>query len=192
MSERELGKIVRLQVQRDPLKARGVGYDPTPILVVEEASLSAAGLVGRHRGGWVLDAHNAAHPRSQGGGRRALSIGFVGHYLAMAQRFGSADIGVAGENIIVDAAGLITKSDLVGEVVIHATSGEAVLGSARVAAPCAEFTSFLKRLDHVMPLQDQRADADFLDDGMRGYILAVDRVERPVTIRVGDRVTVRS
>jgi hypothetical protein len=73
---RLLGPIVRLQVQRDPLKVKGVAYDPAGILAVDEAAIGPQGIVGRHDGTWVLDTHHAAHPRSQAGGRRALSIGF--------------------------------------------------------------------------------------------------------------------
>jgi len=192
MTDRDLGRIVRLQVQRSPLKEKGRGYDLGPILLVDEASLDRQGIVGHDRGSWVLDTHHGAHPKARGGGRRALSIGFVGHYAAMEDRFGSAEVGIAGENIIVDTPGRVTEADLIGEVIIHTEGGEVVLTDARVAAPCAEFTSFLKGLDQVLPKQEQQHDVDFLDEGMRGYILAVEHLERPVTIRVGDRVTVRS
>lgn len=192
MPERELGSIVRLQVQRDPLKEKGVAYRPDAILAVEEASLDLQGMVGRHDGAWVVDAHHSAHPRARGGGRRALSMGFAGHYDLMAERFGAADLGCAGENIIVDTAGRITVTDLAGEVVIQTADGEVVVTGARVAAPCAEFTSWIKGLDHVVPKLEQADDIEFLDDGTRGFILDVSHLDRPVTIRVGDRVVVRS
>ncbi len=191
MTERELGIIVRLQVQRDPLKAKGEGYDPAAILLAEEASLSAGGMVGRHDEAWVVDAHHPAHPRARGGGRRALSIGFTGHYELMAERFGELEIGCGGENIIVDTPGRLTADDLTGEVVIHTADGEVVLHGARVAAPCAEFTSWIKGLDEVVSKRDQADDVAFLDDGMRGFILAVDHLTDAVTLRVGDRVSVR-
>ena len=191
MSEHDLGSIIRIQVQRDPLKAKGMGFDPGPLLAVDEASIDHQGIVGRDADAWILDAHHGAHPRARGGGRRALSVGFAGHYEAMADRFGSAEIGVGGENIIVDTTGRITAADLEGEVIVHTGDGDVVLRGARVAAPCAEFTSFLKGLDTVVPKAEQRDDVDFLDGGMRGFILDVDHLESPVRIRVGDRVTVR-
>ncbi len=191
MVERDLGTIVRLQVQRDPLKEKGVGYDPAPILAVEEASLDLRGMVGRHGDAWIVDAHHAAHPRVRGGGRRALSIGFAGHYDEMAERFGRADLGCAGENIVLDTSGRVTVGDLAGEVVVHTGGGEVVLGGARVAAPCAEFTSWIKGLDVVVPKLDQADDVDFLDHGTRGFILDVAHLRAPVMLRLGDRVTVR-
>lgn len=191
MPDRFLGTIVRLQVQRDPLKTREVGYDPAGILAVEEAAIGPHGIAGRHDGSWVLDAHHAAHPRSHGGGRRALSIGFTGHYEAIAERFGSAPVGCAGENLIVEAEGRFFTVDLGGTIVVQAAGGEVPLRGARVAAPCAEFTSWLKGLDVVMPKRDQAEDVDFLDDGMRGFILEVAHLERPMVVRIGDPVVLR-
>ncbi len=191
MSDRLLGPIVRLQVQRDPLKTRGIGYDPTGILAVPEAAIGPLGIVGRHEGAWVLDTHHAAHPRSQAGGRRALSIGFTGHYDRMADRFGAAPLGCAGENLIVEIPARLEVSDLAGTLVVHGSDGEFELHRARVAAPCAEFTSWIKGLDTVVAKVDQPDDIAFLDDGMRGYILDVSHLERPMPVRVGDEVWVR-
>jgi len=178
-------------VQREPLKVKGVGYDPSGILSVDEASVDAQGMVGRHDGAWIVDTHHAAHPSAGGGGRRALSIGFAGHYDLMASRFGSARLGCGGENIILDTPGRVTTDDLAGEVVVHTPEGDVVLRSARVAAPCAEFTSWIKGLDAVVPKLDQPDDVAFLDAGTRGFILDVSLLDRPLVVRVGDRVTVQ-
>ena len=191
MPDRLLGPIVRLQVQRDPLKQRGVGYDPSGILAVDEAAIGPLGIVGRHEDAWVLDTHHAAHPRSQAGGRRALSMGFTGHYDRMAGRFGAAPLGCAGENLIVEIPNRLEVSDLAGALVVRARDAEIELRRARVAAPCAEFTSWIKRLDAVVAAVDQPEDIAFLDDGMRGYILDVSQLERPMSVRVGDEVWVR-
>lgn len=189
--ERALGPITRLQIQRDRLKSEGIGYDPAPILSVDEVSLDAAGLMGRHDDGWVIDVHHRDHPDSRGRGRRPLSIGFVGHYRLMAVRFGRADIGCAGENLIVEFPDRIRLEDLAGEVVVSTADGEVPLRGARVAAPCAEFTSWLKGLDVVVPRSDQADDIAFLDDGTRGYLLDPSHLDRPVTLRIGDLVSVR-
>jgi hypothetical protein len=191
MPDRLLGPIVRLQIQRDPLKERGIGYDPAGILSVDEAAIGPHGIVGRHDGAWVLDTHHASHPRSQAGGRRALSIGFTGHYDRMAQRFGSAPVGCAGENMIVSIPDRLMASDLAGTIVVRAADDEIELRRARVAAPCAEFTSWIKGLDTVLGKLDQPEDITFLDDGMRGYILDVAHLDRSMTVRVGDEVWVR-
>jgi hypothetical protein len=188
---RLIGPIVRLQVQRDPLKVKGIGYDPAGILAVEEAAIGPHGMVGRHQDTWVLDAHHSAHPRSRAGGRRALSIGFTGHYDRMAQHFGDAPVGCAGENLIVATPDRLTQSDLAGTLVVHSADGEVELRRARVAAPCAEFTSWLKGLDAVLPVLDQPDDVAFLDNGLRGYILDVAHLPGPITVRVGDEVWVR-
>ena len=87
MPDRPLGTIIRLQIQREPLKEKGVGYDPSEILEVAEASLDSRGMTGHLDGEWLVDAHNADHPRARGGGKRALSIGFEGHYEAMVERW---------------------------------------------------------------------------------------------------------
>jgi hypothetical protein len=190
--ERDLGSIVRLQVQRDPLKVKGESYDPAGILQVPEASVDSSGMLGRHDRNWVVDAHHAGHPRARAGGRRALSIGFAGHYAEMEARFGSADLGCAGENIVLDTTGRVTLEDLGGEIVIHSQDGPVVVRASQVAAPCAEFTSWIKGLDSVVPKRDQAEDVEFLDHGTRGFILDVSHLSAPVTINVGDRVTVRS
>ncbi|HUG75716.1 MAG TPA: hypothetical protein VMM81_08650 [Acidimicrobiia bacterium] len=192
MSDALLGSIVRLQVQRDPLKTRGEGYDPTPILAVDEAAIGPLGMVGRHDGAWVVDAHHGAHPRSRAGGRRALSIGFTAHYAAMADRFGSAPLGCAGENIIVETDRIIRAEDLEGDLLVTTGNGELRLMGARVATPCLEFTSFLLGRPAVASRSEIAADVASLDEGVRGFILEVAHLGGPVVIRVGDPVSVRA
>lgn len=182
-----IGEIVRLQVQRIPIKVKGTGYLPGEILPVERASVDAWGMVGWHDGAWVVDAHNRAHPSRRGGGRRQLSIGFSGHYDAMAERFGAAPIGIAGENIIVDGAALWIE-DLGEGLIVETVAGELELERPRVAAPCLEFTSFMLGLDTVAPLSEiEEALAD-LHDGRRGFIVAADHAAQPVEVLVGDKV----
>jgi MOSC domain-containing protein YiiM len=192
MSETALGTIVRLQVQREPLKTKGVEYDPAPILAVERASVDPLGMVGWTESGWVLDAHHSAHPRARGGGNRALSIGFTGHYDRMAERFGSAPVGVAGENIIVENGGRLFEKDLRGTLVIRGANGDVEMTGARVAAPCREFTSFLLGLDQVPDRAVLAEDLEFLEQGTRGFILDVSGLEGPALIDVGAEVVLRS
>lgn len=187
-----LGPIVRIQIQRNPLKKPGIGYDPAPVQAVDEAVIGPPGLVGRHEGSWIIDAHHAGHPTSRGGGRRALSIGFSEHYDRIAARFGAAPLGCAGENLIVATDRRIGPGDLEGVVVVRTDDAEVPLGGARVAAPCAEFASFLLGRDEVAPRDEVADDLEFLDGGTRGYILDLRPLEGAHRIRVGDHVFVTS
>ncbi len=190
MTERVLGRIVRLQVHRDPLKTRE-GYHPGPLLAVEEASIGPGGISGRHADGWVLDVHHAAYPRRKGGDRRALSIGFTSHYEQMGKRFGSVPLGCAGENLIVESSHPVGERDLSGFVVVRTADGDLSMRDARVATPCAEFTSFVRGLDGVLSRSELAPDLAFLDGGMRGFILSVDHLQSPLVVRLGDEVVVR-
>lgn len=189
MPARELiGEIVRIQIQRIPIKVKGVGYNPTGIAEVPKASVDAWGMVGWYDDVWAVDAHHKAHPESRARGKRPLSIGFTGHYALMAKRFGDTPLGIAGENIIVNGPAL-TLDDLgVGPVVIAADGTELLLERPRVAAPCLEFTSFMLGLDHVAPLDEIAEPLADLHDGRRGFIVAADGATPPVEISLGDRV----
>lgn len=187
-----IGQIVRLQVQKIPIKVKGIGYLPHEILAVPTAAIDAWGMVGAHEGTWVVDAHHKAHPASRAGGRRPLSIGFTGHYDLMAERFGETPLGVAGENIIVDGSPL-TLSELGEGVMVETSDGELIaLERPRVAAPCVEFTSFMLGLDSVALLADIEGPLADLHDGRRGFIVAADHLPTSVTIAVGDQVFLAS
>lgn len=192
MSERRLGPIVLLQVQRTPLKVPGGPYDPWPLLAVGEAAIGPEGMAGFHDGAWVLDAHHAAHPARRGGAGRAVSIGFTGHYRLMAERFGSVPVGIGGENLIVEAPGRLYLRDLLGTVLVRTAAGNLALEGAKVAAPCLPFTSFLLGLDRVAERPAVAEPLEFLSDGMRGFVLGAPPGSAPVIIRPGDEVWVRS
>jgi hypothetical protein len=191
VSERLLGPIVLLQVQRQPLKGSG-RFDPGPILAVEEAWVGPLGLAGRHGGAWVLDAHHAAHPAGRGGGGRPLSIGFTGHYRLMGERFGRVPLGIGGENLVVAAEGRLRLEDLAGEVVVRGADGDLVFGGARVAAPSLQFTSFLLGLDRVADRAEVADELVFLGEGMRGFVLGAAPGAMPRLVRLGDQVWVHS
>ena len=189
MSRRHLGKITRLQVHLAAL-ALETGYDPSRLVVVEELAIGPLGVAGFRDGEWVLDVHHRAHPEARGDGRRAVSIGFAGHYRLMAERFGDVPPGVGAENLVLDTEGRVSQADLAGTVVIACEHGEVPLTGARVARPCRQFTSFLLGRPDVAPRDEIAAELEFLDDGMRGFILATDLVERPARVHVGDDVWV--
>jgi MOSC domain-containing protein YiiM len=184
----EIGRIVRLQVQKVPIKEKGVGYRPEWVLPVDRASVDAWGMLGWDGDRWVVDAHNKAHPSQRGGGRRQLSIGFTGHYDAMAERFGDAPVGIAGENVIVAGPALSLSELGEGVMVVTSDGTELLLERPRVAAPCVEFTSFMLGLDEVASLAEVEGPLADLHDGRRGFIVAADHASAPVEVAVGDRV----
>jgi len=189
--ERVLGPIAALQVQRTPAKVAGIGYVPDAIVTVDEAAIGPQGMLELVGGSWVVDVHHAAHPQGRGGGRRPVSIGFTGHYLRMDLQFGGVLPGIAGENLIVNNEGRLHLKDLRGSVVIRGPEGDVVLGGARVAAPCREFTSFLLERDDVAERAEIAADLEFLEQGMRGFIFDTSALARPMRVRLGDQVVVR-
>lgn len=189
MSE-QIGRIVRLQVHAEPLKQDGA-YIPDPLISVDRAVVGADGLLGWDGNGWVVDTHHPAHPRAKGGGKRVLSIGFTGHYAAMADRFDSAPIGIAGENIVVEGPAL-TADDIAGGLVVRRADGaEVEFRSPKPAVACTGFTSYLLNSDEVLRHDAIADDLAFLSTGTRGFILDVGHLDHPFEIAVGDEVLKR-
>lgn len=187
MAER-IGTVVRLQIQRTPLRRGGV-YDPSPLLAVERAMVGARGMVGWSEGGWMLDVHHADHPEVRGRGLRALSMGFTSHYERMGRRFGDVPLGVAGENVLVDTPQRWTVEDIGAGVVVRSTGGEdLVLGPARPAEPCLEFTSFLLGLPRRAERDEVAGELGLLSGGTRGFLVDPGRVGTLRPIAVGDEV----
>ena len=185
---RKLGSVELIQIQRSPLKTKRIGYDPAPLLAVEEAALGPNGMLGHSNGGWVIDANSELHPSGRGGGNRALSIGFSSHYALMSRRYGNMPLGEAGENLIVDTPDVVTIEDLAGTVVIETAEGPIELVSAAVAAPCREFASYLLGLPDVADRSELSAEFEFLEDGMRGFVFGLANLEEWKTVRPGDGV----
>lgn len=189
----ELGRIVRLQIQRAALKI-GVKpherYDPAALLAVETLTLTAHGAEADDpAGGRVLDIHHALHPHSRNAdGENALSIGFTAHYAAMQARFGPlVALGCAGENLLVASEQAPSLAALAGGLVIHTQAGGLVrLGSVLVAAPCRPFTRYL--LSGTDEDDTLKAGLQFLNGGRRGFYVALAQPE-PATIAIGDRVS---
>jgi len=188
MSE-TLGRIVRLQIQAEPLKATG-RYQPDHLVTASKALIGEAGMIIRNDNGWMVDAHHRAHPTARGGGNRALSIGFTGHYEAMAERFDAVTLGVAGENIIVDGPA-VRMSDIAAGLFIRRPDGfEIGLEGPRPAAPCLPFTSFLVGSDDVLQRHEIAGELTFLSNGTRGFLVSVRLSDRYEEITVGDEVRV--
>src|SRR2546422_4446384 len=79
---RDLGRIVRLQIQRASLKTGEKPtrvYDPTPLLAVDRLALGPDGALGEGSdGSWLVDVHHRAHPRTKNeDGAHGVSLGFT-------------------------------------------------------------------------------------------------------------------
>lgn len=191
---REIGRIVRLQIQRDTLKT-GVKpdrvYDPAPILAVPRLAVTPDGVLGAGvDGAWIVDVHHRAHPASKNpDGEHGLSVGFTSHYDAMRERFGDRLVlGCAGENIIAEADGRLHTTNLADGLAIVSTDGIEILGLSvlQVAHPCRPFTGWALGI-RVAP-EVLKAHLQFLDDGMRGYYCLA---EGTAIVSVGDRLATR-
>src|SRR5207245_10111101 len=108
---RELGRVVRLQVQRSSLKTGEKPhrvYDPAPILTVDRLAVSPDGELGEAgHDAWMVDVHHRMHPSTKNqDGEHGISLGFTSHYDVMRARRGDRiTAGCPGENILVEAAG---------------------------------------------------------------------------------------
>jgi len=171
----ELGRIVRLQIQRSSLKSGEKPtrvYDPLPLLAVDRLALGPDGALGEGPdGSWLVDVHHRAHPRTKNAdGAHGVSLGFTAHYALMRDRFGERiTLGCAGENIIVETARRIAFEDLERGVVLLAPDGQelARLEVLQVAEPCRPFSGWA--LGGVVEAQVLKETLQFLEGGTRGY-----------------------
>ncbi len=172
---RELGQIVRLQIQRDSLKTGDKPtrvYDTTPLLSVERLAVGPDGALGQAPdGSWVVDVHHRAHPRTKNeDGAHGLSLGFTSHYALMQDRFGDRITpGCAGENILVASEQRITVEELGRGVVLLTASGQelARLEVLQVAHPCKPFSGWA--LGRKVESDVLKETLQFLDGGTRGF-----------------------
>jgi hypothetical protein len=172
---RELGRIVRLQIQRSSLKTGEKPtrvYDPMPLLAVDRLALGPDGALGEGPdGSWLVDVHHRAHPRTKNeDGAHGVSLGFTSHYALMRDRFGERiTLGCAGENIIVETERRIGFEDLARGVVLLAPAGQerARLEVLQVAQPCRPFSGWA--LGDVVEARVLKETLQFLEGGTRGY-----------------------
>lgn len=172
---REVGPIVRLQIQRSTLKT-GVKpdrtYSPAPLLPVERLWVTPAGVLGSGPdGSWLVDVHHRDHPASRNeNGGNGVSVGFTAHYDRMRERFGKGiTLGCAGENLIAQAPGVLSYDDLRHGLAVRGPDGaeRLRLRVLEVAKPCRPFTGWaLGRQVEPDVLKD---GLRFLDGGMRGF-----------------------
>src|SRR5256885_7721119 len=124
---REIGAVVRLQIQRSSLKTGEKPhrvYDHSPVLSVRRLAVDGDGVLGEGEDqSWIVDVHHRAHPRTKNpDGLHGVSVGFTSHYDAMQQRFSDrVTLGCAGENIIVETSRRFTLEDLAAGLVCVGT-----------------------------------------------------------------------
>jgi len=172
----ELGRLVRLQIQRSSLKTGEKPnrvYDPAPITTVEQMWVGPDGILGRGAdGSWVVDVHHRAHPQTKNeDGVHGISVGFTGHYTEMQRRFGERIIpGCAGENLIAETAERVSLERIAGGLAIIAPDGteRLRLDVLKVAHPCRPFTGWA--LGRQVAPEVLKEHLQFLDDGTRGYL----------------------
>ncbi len=188
---RDVGEIVRLQIQRSSLKTGekpNRRYDPTPLLTVERLAVTPDGVLGQSDGGaWLVDVHHRAHPQTKNeDGLHGVSVGFTAHYDAMRARFGDhLSPGCAGENLLAVADRRLSYEELAeGIAVVDAAGRELVrLDVLQVAHPCRPFTGWA--LGGTVEAQVLKEHLQFLDDGMRGFYC---RATGSGIVSVGDRL----
>lgn len=172
---RQLGRIVRLQVQRSSLKTGEKPtrrYDPAPLLSVDRLVIGPDGALGEGPdGSWLVDVHHRAHPLTKNeDGAHGVSLGFTSHYAKMRERFGGRiTLGCAGENIIVETEGWVALAELEGGVALLSRDGREVarLNVLQAAHPCRPFSGWA--LGATVESDVLKETLQFLDDGTRGY-----------------------
>lgn len=187
---RQVATVTFVQIQQSPMKI-GTGvdriYDPSPLLRVPKIQLTGDGIYGISEAGEsIIDVHHAHHPRSRFRGDNRLSFGFLPHYVAMRERFGShLHDGIAGENIMLALDEGQTFST--GERVFlksQASGALTALSSVIPAPPCREFSEFCAQFP--LSPQELKATLQFLDHGRRGYYAELAEPHTVVFVEAGD------
>lgn len=192
---RELGKIVRLQVQQDSIKTGAKPfqtYTPLPNLrSVQALHLNADGVEGVDEAGNILpDIHNASHPNSKFRGDNGVSIGFTGHYERIRDRFGDhLATGIAGENITVEFDDQVSLEMIENGIVIRGEKGDISIAPWVILNPCNPFTKFCLQIPgETKPDRTVTEALQFLMKGMRGFSAVYENDMPLAEIRLGDVV----
>ena len=172
---REIGPIVRLQIQRGALKTGAKPdrtYSPAPILPVARLWVTPDGVLGSGPdNAWLVDVHHRDHPASRNeDGGHGVSVGFTSHYDRMRERFGERITpGCAGENLIAAAPGVLSYDDLSHGLAVRGPDGDERLRLRvlEVAAPCRPFSGWA--LGRQVEPDVLKESLQFLNGGMRGF-----------------------
>jgi hypothetical protein len=191
-----LGVVRLVQVQPTGLiieRPPGSVYDVSRRVEVEQLIITPKGIEAMTAGGeHVLDIHHMDHPDKAYDDDDLVSIGFTSHYQAMRERFGAhIQDGTAGENIIIEYDREVWMEDLGRQVAIEngETGQKTLLDVLSFAAPCEEFSHFVANSQHEkLPGAELKATLQFLNNGRRGFLLALHDGEGAATVQAGDRV----
>lgn len=187
-------RIVRLQVQTDPVKIGRTPlrrYEPAAIESVPRIEVGPSGVVGlAERLGSVLDVHHVDHPRTRDPrGNAGVTVMGTGDYARLRADYGEhLTEGVAGETILVDAPDGLGRQPMPPQITVLTAGGPIVLTQVRVADPCVEFSRFCLELEPSAVVgEDVRRALVDLDDGARGYRAVADGSG---VIALGDEVDI--
>jgi len=169
-------RIVRLQVQRGPLKIGKAPlryYEPAALVAVNSVLAGPRGVRGvTDEGEVVLDVHHQDHPQSRDRmGRAGILFMGTGDYVALRERYGDHVIdGIAGETVLLEAPDGLAGRDLPAVVTVRTADGPLELRAVRAADPCVEFSRFCLGRDP-SPVVDDAVKQTLidLDGGTRGY-----------------------
>src|SRR5688572_18481293 len=127
----QIGVVKLVQIQTGVIKQGqkpNTYYEPSYIQVVDELLISPIGVIATNSDGMkIVDIHHRDHPGTRFNGRdNGVSIGFTRHYDLMRSKYGERiREGVAGENIIIEAAQPYSIEELgKGLVFENAVTGE--------------------------------------------------------------------
>jgi hypothetical protein len=187
-------RIVRLQVQTDPVKVGRAPlrrYDPAVIESVPRIEVSPSGVVGlAERLGSVMDVHHVDHPRTRDPrGNGGVTVMGTGDYARLRADYGDhLTEGVAGETILLDAPDGLARRPMPTQITVLTAGGPIALARVEVADPCVEFSRYCLGLEPSPIVGDdvRRALVD-LDDGARGYRAVADGSG---VIALGDEVDI--
>jgi hypothetical protein len=174
---REIGKVVRLQVQTGTLKLGQRPhrvYDPSPLAEVERLRLTPRGAAGVRGTEVLLDVHHGDHPDTKWDAGREGSFGFTSHYAKMRGEYGGhLAEGCAGENVLLESETVWTLEDLTapGGLAFRSEDTGALLPLTRVtvADPCVEFSRYSIQNPNASS-QEIKPVLQFLGEGTRGYV----------------------
>jgi hypothetical protein len=166
-------------------------YDTSMLVQVDTLRLVPDGVLGHSDGTWIVDRHHRDHPAAKRWhAEDTLSFGFTSHYNHMSTLFRQAQLGIAGENVIVGTDQMIKLEDISGGVRLEANGGTIDMSKPEVLEPCVEFTRFMTSRP-TASAREIKPDREKLRNGVRGYAVGIPGPD-PVHIGLGDMISVRS